>query len=176
MIIPAVTQLPLFVLSTIFFSNLAVRPTPLESEAFLTLTSLARPDPTAALPIALGLTTYANVETAHWFVGEERAAKDAKRQEAKEALDKKKLEEGVPVLPTTKDLIQGGLRTFSVARIVFGVMVDGVSPSALLCSRHILTRFTVGHCVLVGICYLRTLPVVGFQLVGCSPSYQAQTS
>lgn len=127
MIVPAVTQLPLFVLSTIFFSNLAVRPTPLDSESFLTLSSLARPDPTATLPIALGLTTLANVETAHWFVGEDRAARDAKMQETKEAKDRKKFEEGIPVLPNTKDLIQGGLRLFSVARIVIGVMVDGVS-------------------------------------------------
>lgn len=48
-------------------------------------------------------------------------------RETKEAKDRKKFEEGIPVLPNTKDLIQGGLRLFSVARIVIGVMVDGVS-------------------------------------------------
>lgn len=55
-------------------------------------------------------------------------------QEAKEAKDRKKFEEGLPVLPNTKDLIQGGLRLFSVARIVIGVMVDGVSVNVSLSS------------------------------------------
>ncbi|KAI5124938.1 hypothetical protein M0805_007365 [Coniferiporia weirii] len=125
MLVPAVTQLPLFVISTAVFSSLAMRPTPIDDEIFLTLTSLARPDPTGVLPISLGLVTLANVETGGWFVGAERAARTAQIEEEREKANALKREQGVQVLPHTKDVVQGALRLFSVLRIVIGVMVDG---------------------------------------------------
>ncbi|KAI0304222.1 hypothetical protein BC826DRAFT_982140 [Russula brevipes] len=69
MLIPPLTQLPLFVGSSLFFSRLAQPPTPLDAETILTLTSLAHPDPAAVVPIALGLITLANVESSRWFIG-----------------------------------------------------------------------------------------------------------
>ncbi|KAH8113238.1 hypothetical protein DFH11DRAFT_1600910 [Phellopilus nigrolimitatus] len=125
MLVPALTQLPLFVVSTALFSSLAIRPTPLDDEAFLTLTSLARPDSSGALPVALGLVTLANVETGGWFVGAERAARNAQIEEGIAKSAAKRREEGVPVVPRTKDVVQGALRILSVLRIVIGVMVDG---------------------------------------------------
>ncbi|THH11476.1 hypothetical protein EW145_g621 [Phellinidium pouzarii] len=125
MLVPAITQLPLFVFSTTVSSSLAMRPTPLDDETFLTLTSLARPDSTGMLPIALGLITLANVETGGWFVGAERVARSARIEEERKTLDAQKREQGIPVIPHIKDVVQGSLRLFSVLRIVIGVMVDG---------------------------------------------------
>lgn len=126
MLVPALSQLPLFVISTALFSSIATRPTPLDDEEFLSLTSLARPDPTGMLPVSLGLVTLANVETGGWFVGTERAARTAAIEARQDELDAKKREEGVVVKPKAKNIIQGSLRLFSVMRIVIGVMVDGV--------------------------------------------------
>ena len=126
MLIPALSQLPLFIFSTAFFSSLATRPTPLDDESFATLTSLAKPDPTGVLPVALGLVTLGNVETAGWFIGAERAARNKEIESQREEANEKKRLKGLPVIPRTRDVIQSSLRMLSVLRIVFGVMVDGV--------------------------------------------------
>ena len=84
MVLPAITQLPLFIFSTALFSSIATRPTPLDDESFLTLTSLAKSDPTGTLPVALGLTTLANVETAGWLTSAERAARNKELEERQE--------------------------------------------------------------------------------------------
>jgi len=136
--IPLVTQLPIFVMSTMFFSHLSTpavaSPAGLTDESFLTLTSLAHPDATATLPIVLGLVTLANVETSHWFMGAGRAAREASAEDKRKESRMKIIEEGKNVpdgekvrlpLPSTRDIIQNALRLFSIARIVVGVMVDG---------------------------------------------------
>lgn len=127
MLVPALTQLPIFMFSTAFFSSLATRPTPLDDEAFATLTSLAKPDPTGVLPVALGLVTLGNVETAGWFIGAERAARNAEIESQREEANEKKRVKGLPVVPRARDIVQSSLRMLSVLRILFGVMVDGVS-------------------------------------------------
>ncbi|KAL5530693.1 hypothetical protein ACEPAF_6951 [Sanghuangporus sanghuang] len=125
MLIPAVSQLPLFVFSTAIFSSIATRPTPLDDESFLTLTSLARSDPTGTLPVVLGLVTLANVETAGWFVGVERAGRTAAIEARRQEEDTKTREAGGIVKPRTKNVVQSSLRMLSIVRIVVGIMVDG---------------------------------------------------
>lgn len=182
MAIPALTQLPLFVLSTIFFQGLTSSPsslTGLKDENFLTLTSLTRPDATATLPIALGLVTLGNVETANWFVGVRRAARETEREEkAKDARQKameKSQETGerppLP-LPSLRQTVQGSLRLFAIARIVIGVMVDGVRIPAFL--RNVIEFLSFvsflyssdRHRVLVDFRHVWSIPDVGIQLVG----------
>lgn len=133
MLVPAITQLPLFVASSIFFGHVAQRPSPLDAESFLTLSSLARPDPTGTLPIALGLITLANVETAQWFVDPDKLASGAKSQQQNEN------RKDVPTVPRLKTIVQSSLRGLSVFRIVVATMVDGVRCSVILTS---LTRMT----------------------------------
>ena len=150
MAIPIISQIPLFVTSTMFFSNLAHRPTPLDDESFWTLTSMARPDPTATIPIALGLVTLANVETSQWFIGEEKRERTRVAQEAKERREKELESKGNLTLQP-RSIIQGGLRVFSVARIIIGTMVDGVSLRLRSPVESSLTfpLVTVGCCLLV---------------------------
>ncbi|KAI0320673.1 60Kd inner membrane protein-domain-containing protein [Amylostereum chailletii] len=120
MLIPPVTQLPLFVVTSMMFTRAAQAPTPLDSESFLTLTSLAHADPTVTLPIVLGILTLANVESSNWFVTEagrarealERANVAAKRAEGKMVLEPRKI-------------LQSGMRMLSVGRILIGAMVPG---------------------------------------------------
>lgn len=124
--VPALTQLPLFVLGTATFSTLTSHPSPLNDESFLILTSLAHPDPTGVLPVALGLLTLANVETAHWFIGSERALRNAQLEERRKKADAARREEGKVVRLRAKDIVQGSLRGLSVLRILIAFMVDGV--------------------------------------------------
>lgn len=182
MFVPAFTQLPLFVFGTMLCSRFATKPTPLEDESFLTLTSLAHPDATGVLPIALGLVTLANVETGHWFLGEEKAARNAKLQKEKEEQREKARATGgktpsnpnerrILLLPDARSLIQNALRVFSIVRIVIGVMVDGVGVT--LTDAHMLITFlspitwTVCPCILALIRNIRTLADMELQLVGC---------
>lgn len=143
--IPLITQLPVFIMSTMFFSHLSTpavaSPAGLTDESFLTLTSLAHPDATATLPIVLGLVTLANVETSHWFMGAGRAARETSAEDKRKEARRKIIEESsngpngekarLP-LPSTRDIVQNALRMFSIARIVVGVMVDGVR-TAVIC-------------------------------------------
>ncbi|EJD01124.1 uncharacterized protein FOMMEDRAFT_88420, partial [Fomitiporia mediterranea MF3/22] len=124
-LIPPISQLPLFVFMSALFSHIARGPTPLDDEAFLTLTSLARPDPTGTLPVVLGLMTFANVETAKWFVGAERAARTAAIEERREKEDARVREEGGTIRARLGNVVPSGLRVLSVFRIVVGIMVDG---------------------------------------------------
>ncbi|EPQ59457.1 hypothetical protein GLOTRDRAFT_103480 [Gloeophyllum trabeum ATCC 11539] len=120
MIIPPVSQLPLFVGFSLMLGRLSQPPTPFDSESFLTLTSLSHADPTATLPIALGLITLANVETSRWFISED------KRLAAIE-IEKKNAErrgKGEVVIEPSK-IVQSALRTLSVGRILIGAVVPG---------------------------------------------------
>ncbi|KAI0004898.1 60Kd inner membrane protein-domain-containing protein [Russula compacta] len=120
MLIPPLTQLPLFLGSSILFSRLSQPPTVFDSEAFLTLTSLAHADPTAALPIALGIITFANVESSRWFVSV--AAREQEEREQKRIAEKRA--QGQIVLEPRK-ILQSGLRLLSVGRILIGAVVPG---------------------------------------------------
>jgi mitochondrial inner membrane protein COX18 len=121
MLIPPLTQLPLFVGSSMFISRLSQPPTVFDSESFLTLTSLAHVDPTATLPIALGLITLANVESSRWFISE--AAIEREELEQKRVAEKRA--QGHIVLQPQK-IVRSGLRLLSVGRILIGALVPGV--------------------------------------------------
>ena len=121
MLVPPVTQLPLFVGSSMFLSRLSQPPTVFDSESFMTLTSLAHADPTATLPIALGIITLANVESSRWFISKE--AKERDELEQKRVAEKRA--QGHVVLEPRK-IVQSGLRLLSVGRILIGAVVPGV--------------------------------------------------
>ncbi|KAI9466898.1 60Kd inner membrane protein-domain-containing protein [Lactarius psammicola] len=120
MLVPPLTQLPLFVGSSMFLSRLSQPPTVFDSESFLTLTSLSHADPTATLPIALGIITLANVESSRWFISE--AAKERDKLEQKRVAEKRA--QGHMVLEPRK-IVQSALRLLSVGRILIGSVVPG---------------------------------------------------
>lgn len=123
MLIPPLTQLPLFVGSSMFLSRLSQPPTVFDSESFLTLTSLSHADPTVALPIALGLVTLMNVESSssiRWFA----SAEARERDELEEKRIAEKRAQGNIVLRPQK-IVQSALRLLSVGRILIGALVPG---------------------------------------------------
>jgi len=131
MAVPALTQLPVFIFSSLIFSRLTQPPSVLDSETFLTLTSLVNPDPTAAIPILIGLITFANAESAKWFISD--AGKS--RQEKVEKWNAEKRAQGHVVVEPSK-IVQNSLRVMSVGRILIAAVVPGVcvQPSfPLLC-------------------------------------------
>ncbi|KAJ7129566.1 60Kd inner membrane protein-domain-containing protein [Mycena epipterygia] len=68
MVVSPATQLPVFVIMSMMFNRLAHDPTPFDSEAFFTLTTLNHADATWTLPIILGMITMANVESNNWLM------------------------------------------------------------------------------------------------------------
>lgn len=121
MAIPALTQLPVFVFSSLVFSQLVQPPSVLDSETFLTLTSLVNPDPTATIPVLIGMITFANVESAKWFISD--ALKS--RQEKVEKWNAEKRAQGHTVIEPKK-IVQNALRVMSVGRILIAAVVPGV--------------------------------------------------
>jgi inner membrane protein COX18 len=121
MAIPPLTQLPVFVGCSMVLSRLAQYPTPFDSESFLTLSTLAHPDPTATLPIALGFITLANVESSRWFMTEQQRDRQLEVQKWKE----ERVARGETVLEPQK-IIKSALRLVSVGRIIVATMVPGV--------------------------------------------------
>ena len=103
------------------FARLTQSPSVLDSETFLTLTSLVNPDPTAAIPILIGLITFANAESAKWFITDARK----NRQEKVEKWNAEKRARGHTVVEPTK-IVQNGLRVMSVGRILIAAVVPGV--------------------------------------------------
>lgn len=129
MAIAPLTQLPLFVGSSMLLSRLSQPPSAFDAESFLTLTSLAHADPTAALPIALGLVTLANVESAsslRWFGSAEAKAREERERRRVE----EKRAQGHIVLEPRR-IVQSALRLLSVGRILIGAVVPGVSTFVL---------------------------------------------
>lgn len=122
MLAPQLVQLPLFILTSLVIQHACVYPSPLDSESFFTITSLVYPDRTNAFPIAVGVLSLANVETAKWLVGGEQAREMLRREEAQRNKDKK---DGVirirPQL-ISKSLLRG----LSIVRIVIGSLMPGV--------------------------------------------------
>ncbi|EIN10436.1 hypothetical protein PUNSTDRAFT_132531 [Punctularia strigosozonata HHB-11173 SS5] len=119
-LIPAITQIPIFVGLSVVFNRACQRPTPLDSESFGTLTSLVHTDPTMTFPIILGLLTLANVESAKWNLSPERREREAKV----EKWVAEKREKGEMVVRPA-NAIRTGLRLVSVARIIVGALVPG---------------------------------------------------
>ena len=97
-------------------------PTVLDSESFLTLTSLSHGDPTGTLPIALGLLTFANIDASRWYMTAESRARE---QQVAEWAAKRRAA-GETVLEPKK-IFQSALRIASVGRILIALMVPGVS-------------------------------------------------
>lgn len=99
-------------------NDLSRIPTPFDSESIFTLTSLAHVDPTATLPIVVGLLTFANVESSDVFMTdsqrERKATADAQR------LEKRK--EGVEL----GRLFKPAMRIASIIRVLVATMVPGV--------------------------------------------------
>ncbi|KAI6034348.1 60Kd inner membrane protein-domain-containing protein [Pisolithus microcarpus] len=112
MLIPPVTQLPVFVGLSILFSRLSQAPTPFDSESFLTLSTLTHVDPMGALPIALGFITLANVESSRWFMTDAQL----KREEQVQQWKAQRVTRGETVLEPQK-IVKSSLRLVSVGRI-----------------------------------------------------------
>lgn len=122
MLAPIVPQIPVFILLSVVFGRLSLPPTPLDSESLFTLTSLASPDPTMALPILLGVITMANVESSNWVL----SAEERREQRAKEEQNEKKRLEGGQRTISPKKAIKYSLRILSLVRIAFAAIMPGV--------------------------------------------------
>lgn len=120
MLIPPVTQLPVFVGFSILLSRLSEAPTPFDSESFFTLSTLTHADPTGTLPIALGFITLANVESSRWFMTDAQL----KREQQVEKWREERIERGETVLEPQK-IIKSALRLMSVGRIAVASVVPG---------------------------------------------------
>jgi mitochondrial inner membrane protein COX18 len=127
MAIPALTQLPVFVLSSLVFTRITQAPSGLDAESFWTLTSLVNPDPTATIPVIIGLITLANVESSHWFITDAQKA----RQEKVDKWNAEKRAQGHIVLEPKK-LVKNGLQLLSGGRILVAALVPGVSDRVWL--------------------------------------------
>jgi inner membrane protein COX18 len=110
---------------SIVLNRLSQAPTPFDSESFLMLSTLAHADPTATLPIALGLITLANVESSRWFMTDAQRERQEKVQKWKED----RIARGETVIEPQK-IIKSALRLISVGRIVVATMVPGVSMAS----------------------------------------------
>ena len=124
MLVPPASQIPIFVaLSAAFFRAVSEPGSALRDEAFLTLPSLALPDPTMVLPIGLGLVSLATIETSKWFVTEERARRSAERKR-RDDIQRAQGKVVVQPLKYTRSILRG----LSVGRILLAAMAPGVSP------------------------------------------------
>lgn len=127
MLIPPVTQLPLFIGLSMVFGRASVPPTVLDSEAFFTLTSLSHADPTVTLPIILGVITFANVDASRWFMTPQARIRE---QQVAEWTAKRRAAGETVVEP--KRIFQSTLRIAAVGRILFAALVPGVSSQCQL--------------------------------------------
>lgn len=121
MILPPLSQLPVFIGFTIILSRLSQDPTPFDSESFLTLTTLAHPDPTMTLPIVLGLITMANVESNNWLMN---ATERAKLRRLEQEKAKRITEKGTRSIKLGK-VVKTALRGLSVLRIIIASVTPG---------------------------------------------------
>ncbi|KAJ7498818.1 60Kd inner membrane protein-domain-containing protein [Mycena latifolia] len=115
------SQLPVFFIMTTMFNRLAQDPTPFDSEAFFTLTTLNHPDETWGLPIILGITTMATVQSRNWLISaveQERLRRIEERQAQQQAAT------GKPVI-NRRNASTTVLNVLSVARIVLAALSPG---------------------------------------------------
>ncbi|KAF8663382.1 hypothetical protein AX16_000957 [Volvariella volvacea WC 439] len=120
-IIPPLSQLPFFVIMTVALGRMSLDPTPFDSESFLTLSTLAHPDPTMTLPILLGVLTMANVESSNWVMN---AAERAQARQLEEQNAKRMKESGKLAIRPQK-IIRSSLRILSVGRIIVAAITPG---------------------------------------------------
>ncbi|KDR83652.1 hypothetical protein GALMADRAFT_55296 [Galerina marginata CBS 339.88] len=120
-ILPPLSQLPVFVGFTVVLNRLSVAPTLFDAESFLTLTSLAHPDPTMTLPVVLGFLTMANVESGNWVMN---AAEKAQQRRAEDEEANRVAEGEKPRLHPGK-VIKSVLRGLSIIRIIIAAMTPG---------------------------------------------------
>jgi inner membrane protein COX18 len=130
-LVPAATQLPVFAASSLVAWEMCAAPTPLDAEAFASLTSLSHPDPVLALPIAVGLITLANVDASLWF----RDAAALERQRRADELHAARLARGEKPVRTAY-AIKNGARLLSVGRILWASTIPGVSVAAMMVGKN----------------------------------------
>ncbi|KAJ6485153.1 membrane insertase OXA1/ALB3/YidC, partial [Mycena vitilis] len=121
MVVSPLSQLPVFVILTTVFNRLAQDPTPFDSEAFLTLTTLNHPDPTWTLPIILGMVTMANVESNNWLMSAVQRDRLRKVEERRAS----QIAAGVSPGIQPHRIIKSSLNVLSVIRIVFAALSPG---------------------------------------------------
>ncbi|KAF9446953.1 hypothetical protein P691DRAFT_672505 [Macrolepiota fuliginosa MF-IS2] len=118
--ISALVQAPPYIALSMILSRVAADPlTPLRSESFLTLTSLAHSDPTMTLPIVLGIISMANVDTRNWWLSAAEREREKKYHEWKAA---KAERQGKPYVQSP---LKNVLRGLSVVRIGLAMLVPG---------------------------------------------------
>jgi mitochondrial inner membrane protein COX18 len=120
MFIAIVPQIPVFVTLSSLFMQLSTLPTPFDSESFLSISSLAHPDPLSVFPAVIGIITLANVESSVWFrrdVLDQREKRHEKKVE-----ERRNKGERLITLPSWTNLMRYG----SLARIVVSLPMPGV--------------------------------------------------
>lgn len=159
MAFPALAQLPFFFGITIGLRDIAQMPnTPFDSEAFLTLTTLAHPDPTMVLPIVLGLVTMANVETSNLLMTATQRARLEQMEKKREAAKQAGKTMFVPGA-----IIKDVLRGLSVVRILVASVVPGVSRCTLS-SGILLNAASERHTLLAQFSHVWSAPDMGHGL------------
>ena len=123
LVIPTLSQLPFFVVFTVVLSRLSTDPTPFDSESFLTLSTLAHPDPTMTLPVILGFLTMAHVESGNWVLN---AAEKEQIRRAEQKERERILQSGKLSINPAK-LLKDSLRGLSIVRIIITALTPGVS-------------------------------------------------
>ncbi|KAJ6598964.1 60Kd inner membrane protein-domain-containing protein [Mycena vulgaris] len=112
------SQLPVFVIMTMMFNRLAQDPTPFDSEAFFTLTTLNHPDETWTLPILLGMITMANVESNNWLIS--AVEKDRLRR-----MEERRAQQPGATVWQPRKIIKSALNGLSVVRILLAAISPG---------------------------------------------------
>ncbi|KAJ6539442.1 60Kd inner membrane protein-domain-containing protein [Mycena capillaripes] len=121
MVASPASQLPVFIVMTMMFNRLAQDPTPLDSEAFFTLTTLNHPDSTWTLPIMLGLVTMANVDMNSWLM----SAVQRDRLQKMEEKRAQQIAAGVKPGIQAHKIIKNALFLLSIGRIALAAITPG---------------------------------------------------
>lgn len=118
-------------------SRASMPPTVLDSESFLTITSLSHGDPTGTLPIMLGILTFANVDASRWFMTPQARLRE---QQVAEWTAKRRAAGETVIEP--RKIFQSTLRIASVGRIIIALLVPGVSGMPAHCDGTPLKSWT----------------------------------
>jgi hypothetical protein len=107
------TQFPPFMLLSVVLHHASQAPTPLDSESFLTLTTLTHPDTTFFVPILVGIATLANIEVNGWT--------RLRRLKSMSSLQSER--------PTLSSMSKSTYRLLSLFRVSLTATVPGVGSS-----------------------------------------------
>ncbi|KAJ7179043.1 60Kd inner membrane protein-domain-containing protein [Mycena filopes] len=121
MVASPASQLPVFVAMSVVFNRLAQDPTPFDSEAFFTLTTLNHTDSTFTLPIILGMVTMLNVDANNWFMS-------TVQKDRLQKIDEKRAEQQAAGLRPDihpHRVIRFTLELLSVGRIILAAFTPG---------------------------------------------------